>query len=760
MKLMKDSVNLKEVGAILAKAIERGHETLLETEGLALLKAMGLDAPMFKCVHSARDIQDMSDAEFKKISSSDKIVVKVVSHDILHKSDVGGVKILPNIQSEVVAAIEDMERKFKRNNVEGYTINEFIRYDASLGHELLFGIRWTDDFGPVMTFGPGGIYTEFLSHSFIPGKDVTILHPEFANEQRIKKAVDKIALSSLIFGGLRGQKGYTTYPVIKDAIDRFLLVAKEFMPRFISEFEVNPLVLTDRGPIALDILLKLPKPEELAKKEGQVSLAKERPVEKIGRLLQPKTAAIVGVSEKLNPGHVILNNLIRDGFKKENIYVIKPDTGKIEGCACVSDVSSLPVSVDLFVLAISAAQVPETITEIIKHKKAESILVIPGGLEEKEGTQAIISKMNEAIVASRKTPWKGPVINGGNCLGIRSIPGKYDTMFIPEYKLPVPKGPVSPIALISQSGAFAVSRASKLSSLNLKYSISVGNQMDLTIADYLNYLKDDKEIRIFAVYVEGFKPLDGKKFLKAAEEIVSSGRHVILYRAGRTPAGAKASASHTAAIAGDFPVTRELMQNIGVVVTDNFADFDDLVKLFYYLLDKKPRGHKLGAISNAGCECVAIADNLGKFTLSQFSGKTAEELNTVFKKCKISEIVDVHNPIDLTPMAGDMGYEETIRAVLKDEAVDVGIVGIVPLTPTLNNLPASSHHGEDFTRPDATPQRLLKLRDEIQKPWVAVIDSGSLYDPFAEKLDQYKIPVFRTADRALKLFNIFCGRFC
>ena len=131
-------------------------------------------------------------------------------------------------------------------------------------------------------------------------------------------------------------------------------------------------------------------------------------------------------------------------------------------------------------------------------------------------------------------------------------------MFIPEYKLPVPSGTVSPVAFISQSGAFAVARMSKLNALNPKYAITLGNQMDLTVGDYLTYLKDDASIEIFAVYVEGFRPLDGLTFVKAAREIVSSGRSVILYRAGRTAAGAKASASHTASIAGDYVVTREL----------------------------------------------------------------------------------------------------------------------------------------------------------------------------------------------------------
>ena len=207
---------------------------------------------------------------------------------------------------------------------------------------------------------------------------------------------------------------------------------------------------------------------------------------------------------------------------------------------------------------MDAAQASAALVEIIEREKAESVVLIPGGLEEKAGSEAIVARMHAALARSRSSAWGGPVINGGNCLGIRSVPGRYDTTFIPEYKLPVPKGEPSRLAIISQSGAFAVSKASKLSAVNPKYSITLGNQMDLTVGDYLTYLKDDAGIDLFAVYVEGFRPLDGLRFLEAAREIASQGRTVILYRAGRTPAGAQASASHTASIAGDYAVMRAL----------------------------------------------------------------------------------------------------------------------------------------------------------------------------------------------------------
>jgi acyl-CoA synthetase (NDP forming) len=465
----------------------------------------------------------------------------------------------------------------------------------------------------------------------------------------------------------------------------------------------------------------------------------------------------MGVSERLNPGHIIVNNLIREGFPRERLFIVKAGSEQIEGCRCVPDIASLPERVDLFVLCIDAAQASGALVEIIEREQAESVVLIPGGLEEKAGSEMIVSRMHEALARARQTRWGGPVINGGNCLGIRSLPGRYDTTFIPEYKLPVPTGAPSRLAIVSQSGAFAVSKASKLGVVNPRYSITLGNQMDLTIGDYLTFLKDDPEIDVFAVYVEGFRPLDGLRFLEAARAITRSGRTVVLYRAGRTAAGAKASASHTASIAGDYAVIRELSQHAGIVVAETLEDFEDLVVLFSQLGRRRVAGWRLAAMSNAGFECVAIADNLGRFTLPAFCAESDARLREVFVRCRIDQVVDVHNPIDLTPMAGDEAYAQVAETLIEDEGADAVVVGIVPLTAALNTLPRGAGHREDVTAPDGIVARLAALRHDEGKPWIAVVDAGALYDQMARALLAAGIPTFRSADRALRLFNVFCA---
>ncbi len=732
-----------ELLASLAEGARRDkRQVLLEHEGYALLEAAGVRCPRRVFVRSSGEVAHVDTGAL----GTDQVVVKVVSPAILHKTDIGGVTLVGNRPDLVAAAVGEMEARLGDRPIAGFLVCERVAYDAGLGAELLVGLRWTEEFGPVLTVGAGGVYAEFLASHFRTGADVAMLSPRATPEARAR-ALGEVAVVRLATEGLRGQRPRTSLAAIESALAPLMALAASAMPSPLAECEINPLVLTAGGPIALDVLVTLA--------DARPAPAMTRPLHKLGRLLEPRSVAIVGVSEQMNPGHIILNNLLREGFPRDRIYVVKPRANEIEGCRCVPDVASLPGRVDLLVLSVAAAQVPAIVGEVVAREKAESVIVIPGGLEEKSGSGAIVAEMHAMLARSRRTPWQGPLVNGGNCLGIQSRPGRYDTLFIPDYKLPPGAGPVSPLAVVSQSGAFAVARASKLAGLRPKYTITAGNQMDVTVGEYLSYLADDPEIEVFAVYVEGFKPLDGLRFLDAAGTIAQRGGTVVLYRAGRTPSGAQASASHTASIAGDYAVTRGLARQAGVIVAESIADFEDLVRLFARLGRAPLGGRRLAAVSNAGFECVAIADNLGALELTPLAAATVAALEDLFRRSKLDTVLDVHNPLDLTPMTADAPFEEAVRIMLADPGVDLGVIGCVPLTAALSTLPPGLGHREDVAREDAIARRLVRLRESIAKPWIAVVDSGALYDPMAHLLDEAGIPTFRSADRALRVLDGF-----
>jgi acyl-CoA synthetase (NDP forming) len=179
--------------------------------------------------------------------------------------------------------------------------------------------------------------------------------------------------------------------------------------------------------------------------------------------------------------------------------------------------------------------------------------------------------------------------------------------------------------------------------------------------------------------------------------------------------------------------------------------------LFTSLGRRPVSGWRLAAVSNAGFECVAIADSLGRFTLPPFGAEAVRTLEAVFVRSRIDKVVDIHNPIDLTPMTGDEAYADTVRALLEDEQYDAVVVGIVPLTAALNTLPPGAGHGEDVSRSDGIVARLASLKRVGAKPWVVVVDAGAIYDPMVRALQAAGIPAFRSADRALRLLNVYCS---
>ena len=279
--------------------------------------------------------------------------------------------------------------------------------------------------------------------------------------------------------------------------------------------------------------------------------------------------------------------------------------------------------------------------------------------------------------------------------------------------------------------------------------------MDLTVGDYLALLEDDADVERLRVLRRGLQAARRPRYLDVVAGITAAGRTVVLYRAGRTSGrGEGARQPHRLdrrRLRGDarsWPGRRDR-------VADSLEDFDDLVSAVHAAPRRAGHGRRLGALSNAGFECVAIADNLGALTLPAFSAARRRRSREIFERARISALVDVHNPLDVTPMLDDAGYEAVVRRMLDDDNIDVGVVGCVPLTAALNTLAAAPGHGEDLLREGSIAQRLLQVKDETHKPWIAIVDAGAIYDPLAEYLQEGGIPTFRTADRALRLLNTF-----
>jgi acyl-CoA synthetase (NDP forming) len=733
--------DLAAVRGVIETARAAGRVRLTEPEGMAILRAIGIAVPRWRTVRGADEVDEALLAGFP----GDLVVVKVVSAAIAHKTEVGGVAVVARTHAAVAAAIDAMRGRLG-GAPEGFLVVEHVAHPADAGGELLLSLRWTDDFGPVVSVGAGGTATEALAADLRPERALAVISPAVMPPGAVRTAVAGTTAGRLATTPQRSQPPRIAPARVEEAVERLLALAR-LVPDDLLEVEVNPAAVTAGGLVALDVLATLGDGPRLPRPP--------RPAAALRRLYEPATIAIVGVSSGTNPGRVILGNILREGFPPDRVVVIKPGVDRIDGVRCVPGLEALPAKADLLVVALSADRTPGFVAEVVERDLAASMIVIPAGFDEKSGGDALGTRMRDALAASRTRPDGGPVVNGGNCLGIRSRPGRYDTLFIPRWKLPPGDRP-APIALLTGSGAFAITRLSRLGHLDPRYVVTIGNQLDLTVADHLEHLAGDDAVRVFGVYLEGFARLDGIRFAQVAARIVRDGRQVILYRAGRTAAGVSASASHTASIAGDAVVAREIARAAGVTVADTPGEFDDLLRAFALLDGRPARGRRLGAVSNAGSECVTIADHAGSLEVAAFSPETEARLAAILGPAGVASVVDVHDPLDLTPIADAAVTEEVVRAVLDADEVDVGIVGHVPLTDTVETLPPGPGHPEDLDRPGAIAERLARVWRGSTKPWVAVVDAGPLYAPFVARLEAAGIPVLGTADAATRVLAAWC----
>lgn len=709
---------------VLDKVILDNRTVLFEHEVYELLKHYGINTPNYAFIENIDKLK-------KDLLDSKEVVVKVVSKDILHKTELGAVKFCKNSTDEITKAIEAIKLNTKNYSVKGFLIVEKIDFKNFLGSELIFSLRHTKDFSYIVNFGLGGVNTEYFGENL--KNSFSIFSSQLLEEGILYLKTNDIFKK--ITGHNRERIEYVKEVDILNIIEALTCLKNDISLNYsnieLDECEVNPFVISNGKLVPLDGILKI--------KNKEIVQINEKPLEKLFNLLKPKSICIAGVSSKtMNMGRIILNNIIYNGFDKKFLKILKTEDKIIDGIDCVSSVAELEKKFDLFVLAVNASSSVTIIKEIVEANKAEAIILIPGGFAE---TSAGAFLENE-IIKSINSVSARPIIVGGNCLGVISYPGNYDTFFIPKNKITYTEP--KPYAFISQSGAFIISKLSK-TNLTPLYAVSIGNQMDLYVSDYLEYFINNSEVKVLALYVEGFKPGDGIKTAQKVKQIIAKGKKVIIYKAGRSSAGKAAASGHTASIAGDYKVFENIFYEIGATIANNFQEFEALLKIAT-TFDFNKKNINIGVLSNAGFETVGIADSMTEIT--QFSDKTNNKILEVLSDYKIEKLVSIHNPLDITPVANDDVYYKCFKAILEDDIIDFGILSCIPMSGAIKSVKEEIDEHSIFSKID-------KLYEQTKKPFVLVVDSGTLYDYAC--LVVKKVPVFRETDRAvnaiLKYFN-------
>jgi len=743
--------NYKEIEKLLAGAGAQGRASLSEPEVYRVLELAGLEAPK----HLLFPVDGLNPAaaaeDICARLAGDRAVLKLVSAKTLHKTEAGGVKVLEKTPAAVEEALRAMAAKFP--DAEALMAVEFLPHAAfALGEELLLGARADAAFGPVVTLGPGGTNAEALTKSLRPGTSPSVMPVELAfNDQVWKAFLAKSWIWRYTSGDVRGGKRLVQDGELLKWLQGFTFLMKHFSDGgasdwAIEEFEINPLAAAKGRLTALDGVLRFRKAKKAAPRRKPSRAG-------VDGLLHTKSAAVVGVSEKkMNMARIILNNILKAGFPKEHAYIIKEGAAEIDGVKCFASPAELPERVDMYVVAVPSPEVPRVLAEAGASGKVNGVVLISGGMGEKAGSEGMAGTVVDAIAKAKE---KNPdfALSGGNSMGIVLNGVKLNTFFIPEYKLEHPLG-VNPFgaktAFVSQSGAFVISTVSKMPWLKPAYSITVGNQQDVTVPDYVEQLADQDELKVILVYMEGFKPGDGLALAKVIGKARAKGKQVILYKAGRTAVGQKAVMGHTASIAGDYLVTRLIMEEAGALVADSFDEFNDLAALAFSFADRPVKHGNTFFMSNAGFEGAGMADGVGGRVTAEMSKELAAELDKTLKEFKLDSIVDAKNPLDITPMAPDAAIGGVVKTALASDEFSGALISMVPLTPAMNTLPKGGAWPDDLEK--SFLKGAAEAAREAGKPLLFCVAAGTRFEPYCAWAEKLGLPVFRSADRAVKMY--------
>lgn len=778
---MEFSINYERIAESLKQAEADGRNFLYEYETYTLLADSGAES-VPRSIFLAKGTRPSN--EELCIFPGEKAVLKIVSPTIFHKTELGGVKIVDKqpgkIRSTWRRMMDEVPEKYSSliesgsincpekykgykgqelkeaisGDIKGALLCEFMPPDSNaFGNELLVSLRCTREFGMVITAGLGGTDTELYAKRFRKGLAVISASTELTDGKDFFQLFKKTIAYEKLAGLTRGQQRIISDDQLIECFTSFIMMGNHFSPlnkdtEFImDEVEVNPFAFTDYQMVPLDGICRFSRMR---------SMPNLRPTSKISKLLHPESISIIGASStRMNFGRIILKNVLGNGFPKEKVTLIKEGCTEIDGVKCIPDTASMKSPADLFIVAISAKQVPPLADDLIANRRAESVMLIPGGLGETEESEQLAANLKHRINNAHLDKDGGPIFIGANCLGIRSRSGKYDTIFIPKEKLG--KKGKSPLgkrsAFISQSGAFLVTRVSKMSQIDPAYMISIGNQTDLTAGDFMQWCSNQDDLDVIAVYMEGFNDMDGLAFCKAVRKAVIAGKEVVFYKAGRTPEGRSATSGHTASVAGDYMVCESCVKQAGAMVAENFTQFMDLYLLANLFHNKKASGNSFAAISGSGFEAVGMADNIQgddfSMRMAEFSDDTLNRMNDLLKKARLDSLVTAKNPLDINPASNDRMHVEMASIAAADPDVDGIILGLDALSPAVQALPAGIREGESIDSPESIASLLPEFVESCPKPVIGIVDAGRLYDELVMRLEDRGVAVFRSCDRAV-----------
>ena len=440
---------------------------------------------------------------------------------------------------------------------------------------------------------------------------------------------------------------------------------------------------------------------------------------------KPKTIAVVGASKNTTKiGHAALKNLLISDYDC-TIYPINPKEQQILGLKCHKRLSDIKRHIDLVLISVPAPLVPEILRECVQ-KKVDNVIIISSGFSE-IGNHELEEELRQIIDHA-------PIrVLGPNTMGYKNASDNLDASFV----FGVPRK--GNLALISQSGALGIGMIYLANNeyVGVSKIIGVGNKLDIDDDDLIDYFATDPATKVIGLYIEAVK--NGRAFMNS---IKACHKPVLVVKAGRSSAGARATASHTGSMAGSDTIYSAAIKQAGGIRCRDIVELFDMARA---LAGQPPaQGNRIGIITNGGGLGILLTD------ACEANGLHVPPLSkTTYKKIDriLPDIVNPNNPVDLVADAGFYRYETSTRAMLQDPNIDGVIV-------------ASVHGGyarpQEFTGAILKMVRERKLHEEYKKPILATWVGGKEFEDMVFDLKSAGVPIYpsswRTARAMLGLY--------
>ncbi|MHB1276533.1 MAG: acetate--CoA ligase family protein [Candidatus Humimicrobiaceae bacterium] len=569
------------------------------------------------------------------------VALKIESPDILHKSDIGAVKLnikdakqLSFAYDEILASVK---KSFPYAKIDGISVQEMLPE----GFEIIIGYTNDKVFGPCIMAGMGGIFTEAVKDISFKVLPIT----RFDAESMIKE----LKFSSTLLKGFRHIKSVPV-DVISDVLFKVSNLAQDNI-KSIKSFDINPAIFFGNDYRIVDF--------KYVKKSTKQAQTSDMPnTSNLNTFFNASSIAIVGASPAENKlGYTILNNLITNSYKGR-LYPVNPKYSSIQGLKSYPDITSILDSVELVIITVSLGDVVNILSQC-NNKAIKNVIIISAGGKE-SGNADIEDKIKETANNY------GIRILGCNCIGVYDAKTKIDSMFFSYQKMkrPMPGN----ICLMSQSGTVGLSALDILPKLS-KF-VSYGNRIDVDEADLLKYFSSCNDTKVISVYIEGL--LKGRKFYDTLKSVTPE-IPVVIYKAGRTELASKAAMSHTGFLSGTHNMISGILKQAKAVEVDSFEALLSASRTLS-VYDRVSSNNTLIVTNGAGVTIQAIDRVEAKkiINLANLSDSSANKLRESF-----ASHVSLANPVDLTGTATEADFEAVLACAAADENIDIIMLYVV-----------------------------------------------------------------------------------